>query len=183
MTLEETMKTLQEMGTELNRKVYARHGVTGDQFGVSFANMGKLVKQIKMDHELALQLFQAQFIASVRDLNLTPRQLSLLFILSQVPEITQVGFARLFGLDPSTCAVVMRNLARRGLLDSAPSPEDRRARTYRITEAGRRIGEEAGPRVDLSEDLVFRDAPGARRTLHLLPQHMHLFDADGGSAL
>jgi multiple sugar transport system ATP-binding protein len=30
---------------------------------------------------------------------------------------------------------------------------------------------------------TFRDAPGARRTLHVLPQHMHLFDADGGSAL
>lgn len=106
-----------------------------------------------------LQLFQAQFIASIRDLNLTPRQLSLLFILMRVPEITQVGFARLFGLDPSTCAVVMRNLARRGLLDSAPSLEDRRARTYRITEAGRRMALEASPRVDSSEVLVFRDEP------------------------
>ncbi|HTU10675.1 MAG TPA: MarR family transcriptional regulator [Allosphingosinicella sp.] len=109
----------------------------------------------------ALQLFQAQFIASVRDLNLTPRQLSLLFILTQAPEITQVGFARLFGLDPSTCAVVMRNLARRGLLDSAPSAEDRRARTYRITAAGRRMAAEAGPRVDRSEGLVFRDESAA----------------------
>jgi len=29
----------------------------------------------------------------------------------------------------------------------------------------------------------FRDAPGSRRTLHLQPAHMHLFDADSGAAL
>lgn len=127
----------------------------------------------------ALQLFQAQFIASVRDLNLTPRQLSLLFILTRVPDITQVGFARLFGLDPSTCAVVMRNLTRRGLLDSAPSAEDRRARTYRITDAGRRAAAEASPRVDRSEGLVFRDEPAAnarwlvKQLQQLVLRHSH----------
>jgi multiple sugar transport system ATP-binding protein len=30
---------------------------------------------------------------------------------------------------------------------------------------------------------AFRDAPGTRRTLHLQPQHMHLFDAATGAAL
>jgi DNA-binding MarR family transcriptional regulator len=108
-----------------------------------------------------LQLFQAQFIASIRELSLTPRQLSLLFILTQLPEINQVGFARLFGLDPSTCGLVMRNLAKRGLLISEPSAEDRRARTYRITETGRRMAAEAGPRVDRSEGTVFRGEPAA----------------------
>ncbi len=29
----------------------------------------------------------------------------------------------------------------------------------------------------------FRDAPGTRRTLHLQPAHMHLFDAENGAAL
>ncbi len=29
----------------------------------------------------------------------------------------------------------------------------------------------------------FRDAPGSRRTLHLQPQHLHLFDAASGAAL
>lgn len=107
----------------------------------------------------ALQLFQGQFIASMAAFNLTPRQFSLLFILSLVPEITQVGFARLFGLDPSTCAVVMRNLAKRGLLDGAPSAEDRRARTYRLTRDGRAMLAEAAPVAEQSERLVFRGEP------------------------
>jgi len=104
----------------------------------------------------ALQLFQAQFIACTRSLNLTPRQFSLLHILSVQHEITQVGFARLFGLDPSTCAVVMRNLAARALIASSPMARDRRARVYWLTEPGRRCLVEARPMVDRSERLVFR---------------------------
>lgn len=107
----------------------------------------------------ALQLFHAQFIASTSAFNLTPRQFSLLFILSRVDAITQVRFARLFGLDPSTCAVIMRNLAKRGLLASAPSREDGRALDYRLTPDGRAAFAGAAPLVDQSERLVFIDVP------------------------
>jgi 3-methyladenine DNA glycosylase AlkD len=58
MTLNEVMNTLESMGTEQNRKTYARHGVTGKQFGVSFANLYKLQKKIKRDHKLALELWE-----------------------------------------------------------------------------------------------------------------------------
>jgi 3-methyladenine DNA glycosylase AlkD len=45
------------MGTEQNRKTYQRHCSGPNLFGVSFANLGKLAKQIKTDHALALQLW------------------------------------------------------------------------------------------------------------------------------
>ena len=57
MTLNEALKKLQTLGTAQNRKVYARHGVTGEMYGVSFANLGKLKKTIKTDHALALRLW------------------------------------------------------------------------------------------------------------------------------
>lgn len=57
MTLDETMQALREMGTEQNRKVYARHGAGPNTFGVSFANLGKLKKQIRTDHSLARELW------------------------------------------------------------------------------------------------------------------------------
>ena len=57
MTLTEAMQTLESMGTAQNRKVYARHGAPENLFGVSFANFGKLTKQIKTDHALAEQLW------------------------------------------------------------------------------------------------------------------------------
>jgi 3-methyladenine DNA glycosylase AlkD len=57
MNKTEAMKQLQAMGTAQNRKVYARHGVGGPSFGVSYGNLGKLKKSIKIDHELARSLW------------------------------------------------------------------------------------------------------------------------------
>ena len=57
MNATETMQTLESLGTEQNRKVYRRHGVNGPVFGVSYADMGKLHKKIKVDHGLARELW------------------------------------------------------------------------------------------------------------------------------
>jgi DNA-binding MarR family transcriptional regulator len=136
----------------------------------------------------ALQLFQGQFLASLRPFNLTPRQFSLLVILSILPETTQVGFARLFGLDPSTCGVVMRNLARRGLIEGEASSGDRRARDYRITKAGREIFGQAEPLAEQSERLVFRGEPQAEiawlvaQLQHLVRAHSHRLRYPGALA-
>jgi len=53
----EVMKQLKAMGTAQNRKVYARHGAGKEMYGVSYANLGKLRKQIKVDHDLACDLW------------------------------------------------------------------------------------------------------------------------------
>jgi 3-methyladenine DNA glycosylase AlkD len=57
MTLKQILAALQKAGTAQNRKVYGRHGVHGDQYGVSFADLGKLKKRIGTDHELACGLW------------------------------------------------------------------------------------------------------------------------------
>lgn len=57
MNLAETLTSLEALGTAQNRKVYARHGIRDPQYGVSFANLEKLRKQIKKDHALAQQLW------------------------------------------------------------------------------------------------------------------------------
>ena len=58
MKLREAMDKLKSMGTARNRKIYARHGVGQKQFGVSWANLGKLKKTIKTNHALAVQLWK-----------------------------------------------------------------------------------------------------------------------------
>lgn len=45
MTFSEVMKELKKMGTAQIRKVYARHGVGKDMFGVSYANLNVLKKK------------------------------------------------------------------------------------------------------------------------------------------
>jgi 3-methyladenine DNA glycosylase AlkD len=58
MTVEQVMNHLKKTGTAQNVKVYRNHGAKGDLFGVSFAEQGKLRKQIKVDHALALGLWE-----------------------------------------------------------------------------------------------------------------------------
>lgn len=57
MTKTEAMKELKANGTAQNRKVYRRHGICGEQFGVSYAALGKLRKKIKTDQSLAEELW------------------------------------------------------------------------------------------------------------------------------
>jgi len=57
MTLAEAMSALEKAGSEQTRKTYARHGAVGPMFGVSFATLKTMLKRIKVDHELALALW------------------------------------------------------------------------------------------------------------------------------
>ena len=59
MTLAQALKKLKAAGTAQNRKVYARHGVRPEMYGVSYANLGKLRKEIRTDHELARGLWES----------------------------------------------------------------------------------------------------------------------------
>ena len=55
--VKEVLRELEAMGTAQNRKVYGRHGAHSPMFGVSYANLGKLRKEIKVDQELAEELW------------------------------------------------------------------------------------------------------------------------------
>jgi 3-methyladenine DNA glycosylase AlkD len=57
MTAKELLQELESLGTEQNRKIYKRHGIGENMFGVSYANLGKLKKRIKVDHDLAQKLW------------------------------------------------------------------------------------------------------------------------------
>jgi DNA-binding MarR family transcriptional regulator len=102
----------------------------------------------------ALQMAQALFIANTVELKLTPRQFSALFILTLRPGTSQVEFARIFGLDPSTCGVILRNLLARRLIAGRLSRQDRRKRLYSATDAGRETLALAQPLIDHSEALT-----------------------------
>ena len=58
MTLNQVLAELHELGTEQNRKIYSRYGISENMFGVSFSDYKKLAKAIKTDHKLALELWK-----------------------------------------------------------------------------------------------------------------------------
>jgi 3-methyladenine DNA glycosylase AlkD len=51
------LDALKALGTAQNRRVYARHGISGPMFGVSFTNLHAIAKKIKKDQRLAEQLW------------------------------------------------------------------------------------------------------------------------------
>ncbi len=57
MNLAQTLEQLEAAGSAQTRKAYARHGITSKMFGVSYAVLGKLTRQIRCDHALALGLW------------------------------------------------------------------------------------------------------------------------------
>lgn len=57
MLLAEVLAQLEAAGSEQTRKTYARHGIRGECFGVSYAILGQLRKKIKVDDSLALELW------------------------------------------------------------------------------------------------------------------------------
>jgi 3-methyladenine DNA glycosylase AlkD len=57
MSLTDVMRALEKAGSEKTRKTYMRHGATGSMFGVAFGTLGALQKRIRVDHELALKLW------------------------------------------------------------------------------------------------------------------------------
>ena len=57
MNLNSALRELKRRGTAQNRKVYRRHGVGENMYGVSFADLRLLAKQIKTDPDLAVQLW------------------------------------------------------------------------------------------------------------------------------
>ncbi|WP_158512676.1 MarR family transcriptional regulator [Sphingobium sp. SYK-6] len=114
----------------------------------------------------ALQICNAHFQACVSPLHVTLRQFSALIILHLHPGLSQVEYARVYGLDPSTCAIVLKKLASRGLLRAARSVEDRRKTLYETTQAGRDYAATIQPAADESEERMLASfAPADRAAL------------------
>ena len=57
MTLKQVMAELKSLGNPMQVEIYRRHGADGDMYGVKIANLKTILKKIKGDQELAMQLW------------------------------------------------------------------------------------------------------------------------------
>ena len=57
MTTKEILKELEGFGNEGTKKIFLRHGAREPFFGVKVQDLKKIVKKIKKDHELSLELY------------------------------------------------------------------------------------------------------------------------------
>lgn len=90
---------------------------------------------IRRAHQIAEALFAEECIA----FNLTTTQHGVLRVVSRMPGIDQTAIGRLLGLDKSTVALVVRNLAKRNLLMRLPDEGDFRRHHIELSAAGGRL--------------------------------------------
>ncbi|HEU5316347.1 MAG TPA: DNA alkylation repair protein [Chloroflexota bacterium] len=55
----EVLAELRDLGSAQTAKTYRRHGASGEVYGVSYADLYKLKKRLKMDHALARDLWRS----------------------------------------------------------------------------------------------------------------------------
>jgi len=136
----------------------------------------KLDPPLEVTHEvrdrcLCLHLQRAaravarRFDEALRPLNLTNGQYSLLMALNR-PRPPRIGdVASLLAMDRTTLTANLKPLERRGLLEVATDPEDRRGRRLKLTKSGRAVLRRAVPiwRSTHDEiDRLLRDGDGDR---------------------
>lgn len=86
-----------------------------------------------------------QFDEAFRPLGLTNGQFSLLMSLNR-PEPPPLGpVAQFLAMDRTTLTAALKPLERRGLVESAADPDDRRSRLLRLTGAGHALLQQALP--------------------------------------
>ncbi len=101
------------------------------------------------------------FMETFADLELTQKQVSVLWLVDDHPDIAQAGLARRMHMDRATTMSIVRRLEERGLIRRARSPSDGRILTLTLTQAGRRVLGKAKKAVNDHEDWLksrFTDA-------------------------
>src|SRR5687767_7251466 len=57
MTKEQVMNELKKKGSESTKRIFLNHGASEPMYGVKIADLKIIQKQVKKDHQLAMELF------------------------------------------------------------------------------------------------------------------------------
>lgn len=93
----------------------------------------------------AARALARRFDVALKPVGITSGQFSLLMSLNRPNPPNLGSVAALLAMDRTTLTANLKPLERRGLIDTAPNPADKRARLLRLTDAGRAVLAEATP--------------------------------------
>ncbi|WP_374573894.1 MarR family winged helix-turn-helix transcriptional regulator [Phenylobacterium sp.] len=111
----------------------------------------------------ALQLALDVYADEVGEIGLTQRQYAVLAAVEAREGLTQTDLVRITGIDRSTLADMAQRMIAKGLLVRERSAEDARANAVRLSEQGRLLLAEAGPRVDAADARLLRLLSSGKR--------------------
>ncbi|GGF39291.1 transcriptional regulator [Aliidongia dinghuensis] len=108
----------------------------------------------------------ADFAQTMAAYELTPGQFGTLALIAANPGLSQTALGTALGIDRSSVVPLIDKLERRGLVERAPHPRDRRSHALRLTGAGTALFEDAREAVARHEAHIFAPlAPAERETL------------------
>lgn len=87
---------------------------------------------IRLAHGAVYRHFSETF----SDLDLTQKQVSVLWLIDDHPGIAQADIGRRLQMDRATVMAIINRLQKRGFVERGASLDDRRRQTLRLTEAG-----------------------------------------------
>ncbi len=95
-----------------------------------------------LDRNLGLRLrrahgaVQRHFVEHFADLGLTQKQVSVLWLTGDHPDLAQTDLAQALDMDRATTMALVHGLEKRGLVSRSPSRTDGRRIAFRLTDAG-----------------------------------------------
>jgi DNA-binding MarR family transcriptional regulator len=126
--------------------------------------------------QMTARALARRFDVALKPAGITSGQFSLLMSLNR-PEPPSLGtVAELLAMDRTTLTANLKPLERRGLVETATNPKDRRARLLRLTPAGRAVLAEAVPiwrHLHAEIEAVLSDPDHLRSDLNFLSRSDH----------
>jgi DNA-binding MarR family transcriptional regulator len=107
----------------------------------------------------AARTLARRFDEKLRPFELTNGQFSLLMSLNRPEPPPMAPVARLLGMDRTTLTAALKPLQRRGMVDIAQDPHDRRSRILILTQSGRDALTRAVPVWQQTHDEIERELP------------------------
>lgn len=104
---------------------------------VDLSQVGNIKDILGFHIRLAYVTVYRHFMETFADLDLTQKQVSVLWLVDDNPGVAQTDLAQRLFMDRATTMGIINRLQGRGLLQRGPSPEDRRRKTLYLTDAGR----------------------------------------------
>jgi DNA-binding MarR family transcriptional regulator len=120
--------------------------VAGDE------DIGEIRNIVGFHIRLAHGAVYRHFTESFAQLELTQKQVSVLWLIDDHPDIAQTDLAQRMRMDRATTMAIVNRLEARGLLVRGPSPRDRRKQTLNLTAAGRSLLATAKDAIRTHED-------------------------------
>lgn len=114
--------------------------------------LGPLGEILGLNLRLAHGAVQRHFSENFAELELTQKQISVLWLVEDRPGIAQADIARRLEMDRATTMAIVHALERRGLIRRARSGEDARRIALELTDAGHAILAEAKAAIAAHED-------------------------------